>query len=173
MLHYYYRSKEKLYFQVIKTAFGNLLTTLGSVLLTEQPLDRRIERVVDVYLDNFVRNPKLLKIILREGVDGGDRLRQSLVDFKRPETSVNGLTPSTIIARLERETGVDQMSLVHFIMNIVGMCGISFISPIVAGSITDFVLEDMEAFLAQRREAIVAMVAAYLRSQPKLTGATK
>jgi AcrR family transcriptional regulator len=71
MLHYYFRSKENLYSQVIKAAFGRILKQVGRAWLGPEPMTERVEMVIDSYMDSYEKNPGFLKIVLREVVDGG------------------------------------------------------------------------------------------------------
>ncbi len=85
MLHYYFRSKENLYTEVIKTAFGKILREVSQAWLSPDDLENRLEVVIDSYLENYRKNPAFLKIVLREVVDGGKRFRRA---FKGVENSM-------------------------------------------------------------------------------------
>src|SRR5215510_10944602 len=66
LLHYYFRSKERLaqavFQQLAQRLFPALIETLGSDL----SLDEKIERLVAIYLDNLSRSPFLPGYLLSE-----------------------------------------------------------------------------------------------------------
>ncbi|MDY6852553.1 MAG: hypothetical protein SV487_10850 [Thermodesulfobacteriota bacterium] len=51
------------------------------------------------------------------------------------------------------------------IVNLVGMCVISFVSPPVLEAVAGFDFSDFEVYLQQRRESIKSVVRAYVRSR--------
>jgi TetR/AcrR family transcriptional regulator len=160
MLHYYFRSKENLYSHVMQAAFRKILSRLGQVWLEPGPLKARIEKVVDTYMDNYEQNPGLLKIILREVQDGGEHLRRAAGELKAAEFAAQGFNPAQVLARAADELRLSPKETTHFLVNIVGMCAISFIAPLILESILDFQIPDMKLFLKDRRRAIKSMVLA-------------
>lgn len=160
MLHYYFRSKENLYTQVIQAAFRKTLTRLGQAWLGPGPLKERIEMVVDSYMDNYEENPGLLKIILREVEDGGERFKRAFQELKKTELPASGFTPAQIVKKAANEMGLSPQETTHFLVNVVGMCVVSFTCPLLLQTILDFDVSDMKAFLRDRRRAIKAMVLA-------------
>lgn len=160
MLHYYFRSKENLYTQVIKTAFRKVLMRLGRGWLEPGPVRAKIEMVVDSYMDAYEQNPGLLKIILREVEDGGKRLKRAVQELKANEFQAHGFNPPQVLERAAQELGVSTKETTHFLVNIIGMCAISFIAPLMLQNILDFGIPDMKAFLKDRRKAIKIMVLA-------------
>jgi AcrR family transcriptional regulator len=171
MLHYYFRSKENLYTQVMKTAFRKVLLRLGRVWTEPGPVKAKIEMVVDSYMDAYEENPGLLKIILREVEDGGKRLKRAVRELKANEFQTYGFNPPQFLGKAAQELGIPPVKVIHFLINIVGMCAISFIAPLLLQNILDFGIPDMKAFLKDRREAIKTMVLASVETLHK--GRTK
>jgi TetR/AcrR family transcriptional regulator len=162
MLHYYFRSKENLYSQVIKAAFGRILQEVGRAWLGPDPMTKRVGMVIDSYMDSYEKNPGFLKIVLREVVDGGKRLRQAFTGSGDERPNISGLSPQDIIERVSSELNLDMAETVHIIINLIGMCAISFVSPLFLESVVHYDISDFEAYLQQRRAAIKAMAVAYL-----------
>ncbi|MBU2499561.1 MAG: TetR/AcrR family transcriptional regulator [Proteobacteria bacterium] len=162
MLHYYFRTKENLYGQVIKAAMKKILTQVGEAWLGKAPLKRRLIMVVDSYMDNYEQNPGFIKIILREVVDGGDRFRQIFRELRDEDLEAMGLGPAELVGRVSDELDLSPHEVIHLVLNIVGMCVISFTSPLLLEGLLDLDLSDFEGYLKQRRIAIKAMALAYL-----------
>jgi AcrR family transcriptional regulator len=167
MLHYYFRSKENLYTQVMKNAFRKVLMRLGRVWLEPGPVETKVEMVVDSYMDAYEENPGLLKIILREVEDGGKRLKRAVQELKANEFQTYGFNPPQILGKAAQELRIPPGKVIHFLVNIIGMCAISFIAPLMLQNLLDFEISDMKAFLKDRRQAIKAMVLASVETQKK------
>jgi AcrR family transcriptional regulator len=162
MLHYYFRSKENLYGHVIKAAFVRILTQAREAWLHKGPLETRLERVVDSYMDNYEKNPGFIKIILREVVDGGERFRKIFGEMKDIGPLTSDFTPVDLVQRVADELGLSPNAAVHLIVNLIGMCIISFTSPPLLESLLNFDVSDFQGFLKDRRVAIKAMMLAYV-----------
>ena len=167
MLHYYFRTKENLYSRVIQTALKKTLTRVSQSWLGPGPLKLRAERVVDSYMDSYEENPALLKIILREVVDGGKRLKEAVRELKKADIPEEEHTPLEVVQEAARELGLPPGETIHFLVNLVGMCVVSFTSPILLETLLDVDVSDMRVFLKDRRRAIKATVFSSLDSLKK------
>jgi TetR/AcrR family transcriptional regulator len=75
MLHYYFSSKEKMYEQVLATVAGAVFERLTAISDEPVPIEKKIEQIMDVYIEVFTKYNDYLKIFLYEIMRGGDRLR--------------------------------------------------------------------------------------------------
>lgn len=66
MLHYYFRSKEKLFDGVFKEALGHFISKVITILDGKLPLDLKIYKVVDVYTTMLSNNGHLPLFVLSE-----------------------------------------------------------------------------------------------------------
>jgi len=164
MLHYYFQSKENLYSEVIKAAFGKILREVSQAWLSPGDLENRLEVVIDSYLENYRNNPGFLKIVLREVVDGGKRFRRAFKEIEKNQPFLSRFTPEEMVARVASEFGLSSMGAVHIIINIVGMCAISFISPLFLEAVLHMDIPDFDAYLTERHTAIKGAALAYARS---------
>ena len=129
--------------------------------------------VVDSYMDSYEESPALLKIILREVVDGGDRLKKAVLELKKAGIPQEGHTPLQMVQEAARELGLPPGEMIHFLVNLIGMCVVSFTSPILLETILDVDLSDMKVFLRDRRKAIKATVFSSLASLKRRKKGTK
>lgn len=164
MLHYYFRTKENLYGHVIAGALRRILNQVGQAWLTQDSVQSRLEKVVDAYMDNYERNPGFLKIILREFVDGGERLRNVFREIKDLGPLASGVTLPQIVDRIGSELGLSLAQTTHLIVNVVGMCAISFVSPLLLETLGHFKVEDLGLYLKDRRAAVKSMTLAYVNN---------
>lgn len=66
LLHYYFRSKERLASAVFEQIAARIFPALAQILGADLPLDDKIDRLVAMYLDNLSRNPFLPGYLLSE-----------------------------------------------------------------------------------------------------------
>ena len=66
LLHYYYRSKQKLFEAVFKSAFNKLAPQINSILSAEQPIREKIKNFTFNYTSFMVKHPYLPNFILQE-----------------------------------------------------------------------------------------------------------
>jgi hypothetical protein len=65
--------------------------------------------------------------------------------------------------------GLTRTGIVHFVVNVVGMCAFSFISPLLLETMVRFNVPDFEAYLTDRRASVKAMALSYVRAVMKGT----
>jgi AcrR family transcriptional regulator len=164
MLHYYFRSKENLYGHVITGALARILNQVGQAWLSQDSLESRLEKVVDAYMDNYERNPGFLKIVLREFVDGGERFRKVSKDLRDLGPLASGVTLPQIMERIGSDLGLSLAQTTHLIVNVVGMCAISFVSPLLLEALGHFKVADLNLYLRDRRVAVKSMTIAYVKN---------
>ncbi len=66
LLHYYFRSKERLASAVFRQIAGRFLPTLVQIIGGDITIDEKIDRIVDTYLDNLSKSPFLPGYLLSE-----------------------------------------------------------------------------------------------------------
>ena len=66
LLHYYYRSKEKLFGQIFAEVFSQFIPELGKIFMTDKSLEEKIRAFVDSYIEGFIRNPLIPIFVMQE-----------------------------------------------------------------------------------------------------------
>jgi TetR/AcrR family transcriptional regulator len=160
LLHYYFRSKDKLYEAALTQILSDILSSLDEqIRKTGDSTDLRslIEIVVKTYINALSKDPDIPKLIMRELVDGGKTIPVILGAI----LSHSGDIPKKIteLARLEIRNGnVRRIDPIHVIMNIMGMSVITFLAKPFASAISKHlgfeVIYD-EKFFKKRIDAIV------------------
>jgi TetR/AcrR family transcriptional regulator len=98
LLHYYFRSKERLAEAVFRQVAGRILPAVFEVLGSDLAIERKVERVVTLYLDSFSRSPFLPGYILSELHHHPERARQLFA-------SAAGASPDRFAAPILRKIG--------------------------------------------------------------------
>lgn len=66
LLHYYFRSKDRLAAMVFREAAGRLIAEVTALLASDAPLEEKVERFVECYIDNVRRSPFLPGYVVAE-----------------------------------------------------------------------------------------------------------
>jgi len=74
LLHYYFRSKEKLFNAVFHEAFKNFIPRVGEIMTSEPPFFDKIEAFVGIYINLLMENTYLPGFILQEINRNPDKL---------------------------------------------------------------------------------------------------
>lgn len=64
MIHYYFDSKQQLFNEVFREAYGVVMAGLLDILETDKPLFTKIEDFVDAAIDRFQQKPGLVNFLL-------------------------------------------------------------------------------------------------------------
>src|SRR5687767_6426960 len=66
LLHYYFRSKERLAEAVFRRVAGRVLPTVLGLFGSDLPIEAKVEQIVAAYIEAFTRSPFLPGYILAE-----------------------------------------------------------------------------------------------------------
>ena len=87
MVHYYFRSKDRLYEAVFAYLMRSFFSTFGEALCDAEDFPTVLRTFVDKYLDILDRNPLLVSFIAREMLDGAPVFKltvETMLAEKRP-----------------------------------------------------------------------------------------
>jgi TetR/AcrR family transcriptional regulator len=157
LLHYYFRSKDKLYDVVFKEQvslfFRNILAGL-----TPQPLfEDSLRRFIDRYIDNINANRHIIRFMHWEIQDGGDRMQslmqQVFADLPSKEIPLFSFIRDAVAAKQIRP--VDP---IHLLINILSLCVFVFIAkPVLEKVLPGLHVED-PSFLEQRKQVVFDLI---------------
>ena len=160
LVHYYFRTKERLYDAVLQDTLATILGAVRGQLPGNEPdndLRSLLRRIVTIYITTLKNNPDFPRFIIRELADGGEHLPR-LIDAA---IALCGDIPRRIyglfVAETEQGT-VRPIKPVHFLLNMLGMCAFTFIARPVLSLISDragFGVTFDDAFFQDRIDAII------------------
>jgi len=163
LLHYYFRSKQRLYEAVFENTLGNIWKEMEKNMagLDENADVAVIVRtLVSTYLNTLKDSPAFPRIFLRELADGGDNLRVIINGFIERFGNVIGRVFGVFKRGVQQGT-LRPIDPVHILINVMGMCAASFIlKPVVAQMHEKFQrvpVQFDEKFYAARITAITEM----------------
>jgi AcrR family transcriptional regulator len=167
LLHYYFRSKERLSEAVFRRAAAQLLPRVIEVMASAAALEDKIARVVEIELDYLLSAPYLPGYIISELHNHPERVRQLL-------SAVTGMTPEhvgpRVVTRLRRqlEEGVKEgrfrpIPPDQLIVNLFSLCIFPFAARPMLMAILGMDQPGFERFIAQRRGQLADFVLGALR----------
>src|SRR5262245_60865222 len=132
LLHYYFRSKDRLAQAAFERAASQLLPAVIQVLASDLALDAKVARVVELEIDYLSRAPYLPGYIISELTHHPERARQRLraLTGQSPEDirpRVIATLRSQIDAGVKRGTLRD-LSPEQFIVNLMSLCIFPFVA---------------------------------------------
>ncbi len=150
MLHYYYRSKEKLFQKVFQEGMRQFFPVIFNVLSSDLALIPKIEALVEAYYTKFEEKPHLPSFIIHEMNQHPDRFKEFMktTSFRIPEQFIK-----QIQAEMEAGT-MRRMDVREFLINTIGLC----VFPLVARPMIEVVLgindEQFGMFLEKRKKEL-------------------
>lgn len=158
LLHYYFRSKDRLaeavFTQVARRLFPPLIAALGS----DEPLEAKVERVVALYFDLLGANPFMPGYLIGEITQNPARARQ-LVEAgagARPEEvapQVLGRLAAQIRERIDAGT-LRPITPDQFVINLVSLCIFPFAARPMVMAMMGFDDASFAAMIERRRETL-------------------
>jgi AcrR family transcriptional regulator len=165
LLHYYFRSKQKLYEAVLQDIIARFWSSLRQSLAQQPQSDdpqQLIQSMVRTYIGLMRSNPDFPRIFMREVAEGSEHLPQVLKGLLEQGGDFPRFMAATVRSRLANQGLFAELPPYHLMLNILGMCAASiFMRPMVIAMgqhLPEFasVLQDDE-FFEERIQAISAM----------------
>ena len=95
LLHYYFRTKEKLFDAIFKKVFSKILPNIMEMVDSDLPVEKKLELFIENYIDLLMKNPFLPTFILKE-MNHNPEFLASIIKG-------TGIKPQEIFAIFEKE----------------------------------------------------------------------
>jgi TetR/AcrR family transcriptional regulator len=154
LLHYYYRSKDRLFEAVFIEAFGQMAPNLVKVFLAELPFDEMIRAFVDAYISALLKFPQIPQFILHEL----HRNPQRIVELIKS----TGINPELVFGKILREMElghIKRMDPRQLMVNMLALCIFPFAArPMIQGFIFRNDSVAFDKFLEERKQAVADFI---------------
>ncbi|MCY7351922.1 MAG: hypothetical protein LH606_14850 [Cytophagaceae bacterium] len=152
MLHYYYRSKERLFEVVFTNDVGHMAPHIIQLLVSEQPLLEKIRAFVSAYLDIIIEHPYIPGFIINElNRNEGDLL-------KTIKSKAQGFDQmSTFFRQVEHEIAQGRIRPVdprHLLITMVSACVFPFIARPVIQMALQLDEAGFQTFIEERKQHV-------------------
>ncbi|HEX2722277.1 MAG TPA: helix-turn-helix domain-containing protein [Gemmatimonadaceae bacterium] len=167
LLHYYFRSKERLseavFSRVAAPMFGAIIHIIGSDIAA---LDK-IDRIVDTYLNVLTASPFLPGYILAELHHHPERIPRLLGNIAGGKLSD---VASPAFDKLEKQLAaaaragqIRRTTAAQFVVNILSLCVFPFAARPMLRAVLDMSDDEFAKFIEHRRKELPAYIRAALR----------
>lgn len=123
LLHYYFRSKEKLFQVIFKEAAGRLFPRINTIITANIPLFDKIRQFTNDYIEIVIENPYLPLFVLNEMNKQPHSFIENIFAGKPPQIH---LLAQQIEKEIKKGT-IKKISPAHLIINMMSMCVFPFI----------------------------------------------
>jgi AcrR family transcriptional regulator len=154
MVHYYFRSKENLFFLVLNEAFSLLVEKI-IIILTNNELDifEKIRAIVREYITFFNEKPYLPQFLMGEVIRNPERIGKQML---KNMSFLNVFRTFSDQLEKEYEKGtIQHISALSLLLNIISLCVFpAIVKPMVCGvincdtAIFDLLIEDRKTEVA-------------------------
>lgn len=158
LLHYYFRTKERLAEAVFRQVAGQIMPAVLRLLSTEAPLEEKVERFVHLYLDTFARSPFLPGYVLSEMHHHPQRIPQLLARTAgSPAASVARPVFQRLTAEIDARVRAGTMrpiSAEQFAVNLLSLCVFPFAARPLIGAVMALDDAGFMAFIEERKREL-------------------
>lgn len=155
MLHYYFRSKEKLFSLILEESLRKFFPMVREALVMPLPLRQKLERLIEIYHANLTANPFLPIFILSEAHKNPELFPVKL--FEQNQFSEMIIFGQQI--RAEMEAGrIRPINPAHFIINLLSLMVFPFLAKPMAKFALNLDETAYQAILSERKAYIMEYI---------------
>ena len=147
MLHYFFRSKEKLFEAVFMNAFGKLAPQINEIFNSEEALFEKIKKFTHSYISFVIEYPFLPQFIIEEMNNNPEFVSKFLKDEKRPD-------PSKLLKQIENETELGIIKPIppkQLLLDIFSMTAFPFAAQTLVKGIVNITNEEFFQLMEERK----------------------
>jgi AcrR family transcriptional regulator len=154
LLHYYFRSKERLFEAIFSSVIQFAFPKLTEILKNDTPFVVKLEQVIDAYIDLLRKHPYIPGFVLKELNRDPSGLFKLALKY--------GLNPQVVIDQIQ--IAMDKGEIVrtdprHIGLNVVSMCVFPFaVRPIINVLLFKEDEKALEMFYSERADVIKKFV---------------
>lgn len=158
LLHYYFRSKERLASAVFQRAATKLMPPVIATLASEATLEEKVQRVVAIELDVLLRHPYLPGYIISELTHNPARARQFLAALSGAPIEEMVAGPLDILDRQIRSEvrggRIRAIAADQFLLNLLSLCIFPFAARPMLQTVLHLDDQAFERLIARRKREL-------------------
>lgn len=159
MLHYYFRSKEKLFDKVFEQSVKSVAPMLMNVFLEKSDLNTKIAHLIDMLIDFFLEEPHLSNFIVNELSQNPEKLFMNVLDYEGGLIGkIIPLINQQIQVEIEKGTVKAGIRSAELILDIMSLCLFPIMSQTVLQKTLGIDDERMRRFMVKRKQTVTQFV---------------
>ena len=161
MLHYYFRSKEKLYLEILSQTLNTVVPMFANAMGYKGTFWEKTEKLVETYVSTFIDQPDLPLFIISE-------LSQQRERFVEELKKQSGYFPAaqSFLLQMNKEMdagNIRKIDPMHLFLNIIGMTVFPFIAKPVFVTVFEVSDKNFDSMMSERKEIILGFLRNALR----------
>lgn len=159
LLHYYFRSKEKLFETILTETMQSFLPRINAIFTSELPVEEKIAAFCSEYIDKMLDNPFIPLFVVNEINNQPDEFFKKIWGGKKPDVGI-------LVKQLEaaaKEKMIRPVSPVQLILNIMSMCVFPFVAKPMFQKVMGISDKQFRLLMEERKKEIPAFIMAALR----------
>ncbi len=156
LLHYYYRSKDKLFASVFKFAFGKMASKIFPIFENDDHFLTQLEQFIENYLSFLVKNPFIPMFILSELNKKHNNIAAELII----NSDVNiDLFDAIVKKEIQKGTIKKSIKAKNLLINILTLCVFPVIAkPIIVPVVFNNDSDAYNNYMKNRKDEIIEIV---------------
>jgi AcrR family transcriptional regulator len=158
LLHYYYRTKQKLFQKVFKVAFKHFFPTIKSNITSDKTLFEKIEAFVEAYYTLLQKNPYIPAFVIHEMNRDSDNIAELFKSIFQDNNMEVELMFNELDRQIQEEVTKGNIVAIesrHLIVNILSLCIFPFVAkPIIKGILLENDEQKYKAFINDRKKMV-------------------
>ncbi len=163
LLHYYFKSKDKLFQAVFEEAFLEFVVEINKLFEANIPFFEKLEAIVESYLDMLLKNPALPSFIINEINRDPEKFIENT--FKNMDLP----NPLSFLGQIQLEIQAGNIRPVnpfHLLINIVSLCVFPFVARPLIQNLVQIDRETYMKFMEDRKKEVVDFLIHALKEEP-------
>ncbi len=154
MLHYYFRSKDKLFGSIFEEDFKEFFKRLAELISADLPLLEKIEFFVENYLELILQNSYIPAFILSEIHHNPERIKNIFLEkgIKAEQIFMDDIKTAISLGIIRP---IDPKQL---IVNIIGLCIFPIVAKPILCTMLSFDEEGYRNFIEERKKEVARFV---------------
>ncbi len=158
MIYYYFSSKDHLYHEVLKSIFVKMTPKVERIMEKDIDLRTKFERLVQFYFNFFEKNPYMIKLFLREIVDGAKELKDVIDELKEEIVPIKEAYSAPFLKDLFESGKLRDLDPLQTWISILGLIFIYFLGKPLMDKLYGFEFESEKEILRKRKENIIEIL---------------
>lgn len=153
LLHYYFRSKDKLFDAVFQEVASNLFPAMRQIIEAEIGLIEKITFFIHVYLKTLSENPFIPAFVIYTLNTSPERFTKVLLK--------SGINPTSLQQQINKEVELNQIRPIkveHLMINIISMCVFPYVAKPIIESLFKMDRIQYQYYMEARKTEIVEFV---------------
>ncbi len=154
MLHYYFKSKDKLFQKIFLAKISFFLPKIGAIFFSDKGILEKLDAFVDAYMDLLIANPNIPAFIINTVNKYPDFIRVF------PKDVLQGVIS---YIEVEVEAGrIKQVDARQFLISVIAMCVFPFAARPILRHVMSLEGELMDEFFVLRKKEVKTYIRAIL-----------